>query len=242
MGFVMQVDVIDSENRGTTETDWLLSKHTYSFGRYHNLNRLNFGTLRVFNDDVVKPGKGFSTHRHENMEIITIVLSGALEHKDSAGNHGVIKPGDVQRMTAGSGIEHSEFNASKDEEVHFLQIWVYPEKRDLTPSYEQKNFSSELFHNKLIPIASRVSGENTLTVHQDATFYRGDFDAGQTLIHKPRSKSHGDYLFVIEGELKVGDTVLKTGDSAQITRADHIEGQALESSKVLLIEVNINTL
>jgi len=238
----MHIDVIDSEQRGITETDWLLSKHTYSFGSYHDLNRINFGTLRVFNDDVVKPGKGFETHRHENMEIITIVLSGVLEHKDSAGNHGVIKPGDVQRMSAGSGIEHSEFNASKDEEVHFLQIWVYPEKRGLTPSYEQRNFSPELFCNKLVPIAMRASSERTLTIHQDATFYLGDFEKGQKLIHKPRSKAHGDYLFVIEGELKMGDTVLKKGDSAQITKADQIESEALQSSKVLLIEVNINTL
>ncbi|NGX47430.1 MAG: putative quercetin 2,3-dioxygenase, partial [Chlamydiae bacterium] len=138
MSYVMHVDVIASEERGITQNDWLDSKHTYSFGRYHNLSRLNFGTLRVFNDDIVQPGKGFAIHSHENMEIITIVLDGALEHKDNKGNHGILKPGDVQRMTAGTGIEHSEFNASQEEPVHFLQIWVYPKERDLKPSYEQK--------------------------------------------------------------------------------------------------------
>ncbi|MDN3506842.1 MAG: pirin family protein [Simkaniaceae bacterium] len=236
----MQVDVINSEERGCTETEWLLSKHTYSFGSYHNLKRLNFGTLRVFNDDIVQPGKGFGTHTHQNMEIITIVLDGKLEHKDSKGNEGTLEPGDIQRMTAGSGIEHSEYNGSKEDPARFLQIWVYPKERNLEPSYEQKNIALE--DNTLTQIVSERPRSEALTIHQDASFFLGTFDANQTIQHKIRSKAHGVYIFLIGGEVELGDKILKAGDSAQITQLDTLELQTLKKAKLLLIEVSVNTL
>lgn len=238
----MHVDKIASEERGVTQNSWLNSRHTYSFGQYYNLKRLNFGTLRVFNDDIVKPGNGFAMHPHDNMEIITIVLEGTLEHKDSVGNHGIIKVGDVQRMTAGSGIKHSEFNPSKEEKVHLLQIWIYPESRGLDPGYEQKSFNPEDLKNTLYPIVSPVRSESTLFIHQDARFFLGHLEEGIALTHTPRTKKHGDYLFIIEGEVILGDKTLKRGDSAQITNGDAFEIKAKEPSKVLLIEVNVNTL
>jgi len=236
----MQVDVINSDERGCTETEWLLSKHTYSFGSYHNLKRLNFGTLRVFNDDIVQPGKGFGTHGHQNMEIITIVLDGKLEHKDSKGNLGTLEPGDIQRMTAGSGIEHSEYNGSKENPARILQIWVYPNQRNLEPGYEQKKIALE--DNTLKKIVSDTPDLEALAINQDASFYLGKFDAGQTIQHKIRSKAHGDYIFIIEGEVALGDKVLKAGDSAQVTQLDTLEMQTLSKAKLLLIEVSVNTL
>ena len=238
----MHVDKIASEERGITQNNWLDSRHTYSFGPYHNLKRINFGTLRVFNDDVIKPSMGFGTHSHDNMEIITIVLEGQIEHKDSTGNHGVIKANEVQRMTAGSGIQHSEFNPSKNEQVHLLQIWVYPEKRDLEPGYEQKSFNPADFKNKLFPVVSHTQSDQAIFIHQDASFFLGALDAGKSVTHTPKSKKHGDYLFVIEGEVAVEDKILKTGDSAQITEVGTLEIRAVERSKVLLIEVSVSTL
>lgn len=237
----MNIKKIASDDRGLTQNSWLTSRHTFAFGQYYNLERLNFGTLRVFNDDIVKAGQGFATHPHDNMEIVTIVLEGTLEHKDSVGTHGIIKPGDVQRMTAGTGIKHSEFNPSKEEKVRLLQIWVYPDRRDLEPGYEQKTFNPEDFKNTLYPIVTPDKG-NSVFIHQDARFYLGHLDEGVTVKHTPRSRKHGDYVFVIEGSVELGDVTLKAGDSAQITNGDALELKAKEASKVLLIEVNVNTL
>lgn len=237
----MHMDKIPSEERGVTQNSWLNSRHTYSFGQYHNLQRLNFGTLRVFNDDIVAPGKGFSTHAHDNMEIITIVLKGSLEHKDSAGNQGVLKAYDVQRMTAGKGIKHSEINPSKSQELHFLQIWVYPEARDLEPSYQQKTFSSEELKNRLCPIVVPIESQDSIFIHQDARIYLGHLEEAMSVSHCPRTKKHGDYLFVIEGEVEVGGQNLKEGDSAQITNGDVFEIISLKEAKLLLIEVSVNT-
>lgn len=231
-----------SEERGLTQNAWLTSRHTFAFGEYYNLERLNFGTLRVFNDDIVKPALGFGLHSHDNMEIVTIVLEGALEHKDSVGSHGLIKPNDVQRMTAGTGIKHSEMNPSKDEKVHFLQIWVYPERRGLDPGYEQKTFNPEDFKNTLYPIVSSTPSDTALYIHQDAAFYLAHLDEGIALKHNPRSRKHGDHLFVIEGKIGLGDQTLKAGDSAQITGMESFEITAKEASKVLMIEVSVNTL
>lgn len=242
MSNVMHVDVIQSAQRGLTKTSWLDSRHSFSFGNYTNLKRLNFGTLRVLNEDIIRPGKGFDTHHHDNMEIITILLSGNLEHKDSKGNHGVLKPGDVQRMSAGTGIEHSEFNASKEESVHLLQIWVFPKERSIAPGYEQKHFPPEMLKNRLCPIVSGTASEDKLFLHQEAAFFLGDLEANQTVIHSPRHKRQGEYLFIIQGKVRLGDLILKEGDAAQITHADAVEIQAVDPSKVLLIEVNVNTL
>jgi len=242
MSQVMEIALIPSKERGKTETDWLHSRHSFSFGHYHNLKRLNFGTLRVLNDDIIQPGKGFPPHTHDNMEIVTIVLEGAVEHKDNAGNHGVIRAGDVQRMTAGSGIEHSEYNASKTENVHFLQIWIYPKERNLKPEYEQKTIDPQNVQNRLFPIVSPIQSEASLSIHQDTTFFLGDFEKGQKIVHTLPHKRRGCYVFIIDGEVTVADKMLHKGDAAQITQTDSIEMQTLKPSKILLIEVSINTL
>jgi len=238
MAYVMHVEKIPSEERGITENEWLNSKHTFSFGQYYNTKRLNFGTLRVFNDDVIQPGKGFGMHSHDNMEVVTIVLSGVLEHRDSQGNIGQIKSGEIQRMTAGSGIKHSEYNASQTEPVHLLQIWVYPKERNLSPEYEQKSY--KIVKNFFTKVISQNDG--VMKINQDAEFLLGEFDAGHTIKYEPKSLMHGDYIFVIDGQIQLGGRVLKKGDSAQVTQVDQIEMQAEAPSKILLIEVDVNTL
>ncbi|MBS0629724.1 MAG: pirin family protein [Verrucomicrobia bacterium] len=233
---------IASLERGLTQNDWLISRHTFAFGQYYNLERLNFGTLRVFNDDFIKPGHGFGMHPHDNMEIVTIVLEGILEHKDSVGNYGIIKANDVQRMTDGKGIKHSEVNPSKDQKLHLLQIWVYPNQRNLEPGYEQKSFNPEDFKNVLYPIVGDKLGTSALFIHQEAQFFLGHLEEGITIKHVPRSKKQGDHLFVIEGKIEVGGETLKAGDSAQITGGEILELKAKEAAKVLLIEINVSTL
>ena len=237
----MQVQHIDAKDRGVTHNEWLYSRHSFSFGQYHNLNRLNFGTLRVFNDDVVEPGKGFSMHSHDNMEIVTIVLAGALKHTDSAGNQGILNAGDIQRMSAGKGIEHSEYNASKSEKVHFLQIWIYPEERNLQPSWQQKTFHPEILKNTLVPIVSNAF-DTALSIHQDALFLLGHFDVEQTINHIPKSKKHGEYIFIIDGEVEMGDKILKKGDSAEVIQADRLELKTKAPTQLLIIEVSVSTL
>lgn len=239
MAYIMHVEKIAAEHRGITKTDWLQSHHTYSFGLYQDPKRVNFGTLRVFNDDRVQPGKGFNTHSHNNMEIVTVVLSGSLKHKDSQGNEGILQPGDVQRMTAGSGIQHSEYNASETEPLHFLQIWIYPEKQNLAPGYQQKNFSSKMYHNTFLPIVTQSQSEIALHIHQQATFYLGQFDQDHAVTHHLRSKNSGIYCFVIEGEIKIGGNILKQGDSAQISEVETLKISPSLPSKILMIEVNL---
>lgn len=242
MNQVMQIEIIPDKSRGVTKNERLSGHHSFSFGKYYNPNRLNFGTLCVLNEDIISPGKGFSKHPHENMEIITIVLEGTLEHKDSQGHQELIRAGDVQRMSAGTGIMHSEQNGSEKEPVHLLQIWIYPEKQGLTPSYEKKNFAEDRFKNTLCPIALPNPTETTLTIHQDAHLFRGDFDGGQTIKHTLSSKKYGTYLFLIEGQVTVGGKTLGARDAAQISDADAIEIEVAVPSKILLIEVSLFTL
>jgi len=242
MHSVMEIEIIRSSDRGRTESEWLESRHLFSFGQYHNLQRINFGTLRVFNEDIVKPGKGFATHAHDNMEIVTIVLKGELKHKDNLGNEMILKKGDVQRMSAGSGIKHSEYNNSSTKKAHFLQIWVYPEERDMAPSYEQKHFTPKQLKNALFPIVSKIPEDRGLTIHQTATFFRADLDEGQGFVYTPVSKGNGDFLFVMGGEIALGDKVLKEGDTALISHPEQVQIEALCSSKILLIEVGLLTL
>lgn len=242
MESAIQLEYIPSHQRGVTDDDWLLSRHSFSFGRYYNLERLSFGTLRVFNDDIVKPGKGFETHAHENMEIVTIVLQGALKHRDSQGNEGIIEAGQIQRMSAGKGIEHSEMNASSADPVHFLQVWVFPKERDLAPTYEQKGFSQEQLKNTLFPIVTSAPSEHSLTIHQDAAFFLGHLDPGVTVTHTIQNKRHGAFIYLIEGEVTVGGQTMHPGDTAQIMQQGQIEATAAAAAKLLLIEVSIHTL
>ena len=172
-----------SQDRGLANFGWLDSRHTFSFGHYHDPNFMGFGPLRVINEDRVQPGRGFDTHGHRDMEIISYVLDGALEHKDSMGNGSVIRPGDVQRMSAGTGVRHSEFNASETEPVHFLQIWILPEKQGLEPGYEQRHFAADEKRGQLRLVGSRDGREGAVTIHQDSDLYATLLGEGDTVDH-----------------------------------------------------------
>lgn len=225
-----------SEDRGKTKTEWLDSKHSFSFGRYRDPENESFGDLIVFNDDIVAPKKGFGAHPHENAEIISIVLSGALAHKDSKGNKGTIKEGEVQRISAGSGIWHSEINASDTEEVHFLQIWLEPEEIGIEPSYQQKSLG-ELPKEKWNIIVSKENKDNSLSINQDARFLFGTFTSQTAL---KISKDKGIFLFVIDGNISLSNNSLSKGDVAKITDEESIDITPKGEAKLLAIEVNIN--
>jgi redox-sensitive bicupin YhaK (pirin superfamily) len=204
-----------AEERGHADHGWLNSYHTFSFAGYYDPANTGFRSLRVINEDFVLPGEGFGTHPHRDMEILTYVLEGALEHRDSMGNGGVIRPGEVQRMSAGSGITHSEFNASDKEPVHFMQVWILPEQRGITPSYEQRNF--DLASNgKLRLIASPDADQDSVAIHQDAKVYAGKLEAGASLRHEIAKDRHA-WVQVARGEVEVNGTKLRAGDGAAIT-------------------------
>jgi len=221
-------------NRGRTKLDWLDSKHSFSFNDFYDQARMGFGALRVLNEDVIAPGKGFGTHPHQDMEIVTIVLEGALRHEDSMGNEGVIPYDTVQRMTAGTGVRHSEMNDSKSKPVHLLQIWIEPNRKGLPPGYEQKSFA--WMRNRFVPIVSFTKDQTSVYLHQDATMHAGRLDAGfETAFTADADK--GVYVFLIHGHVRVEDTVLSTGDAVAITEMDHIPVTALKNSDVLIIQV-----
>ena len=205
-----------SADRGTTKIDWLDSRHSFSFGDYHDPANMSFGPLRVINEDWVKAGAGFPNHGHADMEILTWVLEGALEHKDSLGTGSTIRPGDAQRMTAGLGIRHSEFNASKSEAVHLLQIWLLPERRGLKPSYEQKTFAPAELAGQLRLIGSRDGRAGSITIHQDCDLYAARLGAGQQVGHalKPGRKA---WVQVARGAATVNGSKLEAGDGAAVS-------------------------
>ena len=203
-----------AQDRGHAQHGWLDSWHTFSFGDYYDPKHMGFRSLRVINDDSVAPGKGFPTHSHRDMEIITYVLDGSLEHKDSMGNGSVMKPGDVQRMTAGTGVGHSEFNGSPDEPVHFLQIWVLPEARNLPPGYEQKHFSKEDRRGLLRVVASREGADGAVQVHQDVKLLAGLFGAGDSVSYALPVGRHA-WLHVARGKIRVNGHDLQAGDAVQ---------------------------
>jgi len=206
-----------STDRGRTKLDWLDSRHTFSFGGYFDPNFVGFRSLRVINDDRVKPAKGFGTHSHSDMEIVSIVLEGALEHKDSLGTGSIIRTGDVQRMTAGTGVSHSEFNPSKDEPVHFLQIWILPERKGLAPGYEQKAFPEADRKNALRTIASRDGRDGSLTVHQDIVLAFGHLDAGRGM-SVPLAHGRHAWVHVTKGRIDLNATMLVAGDGAALAQ------------------------
>ena len=214
---VNQMITIRHQNeRGVANLGWLDSKHTFSFGNYYDPQQIGFASLRVINEDKVMPAKGFGTHGHQDMEIISYVLAGELEHRDSMGNGSVIRPGDVQRMSAGTGIRHSEFNASQTNPVHFLQIWIVPEKNGLEPSYEEKNFEQEGRQGKLQLIGSRDGRDNSVTIHQDANLYLASLSQSDRLFHKI-AHNRGVWIQVVKGSVQLNDQLLQTGDGAAIT-------------------------
>ncbi len=225
-----------ASTRGFAHHGWLQSRHTFSFAGYYNPDRINFGALRVLNDDVVKPGKGFGIHPHDNMEIISIPLSGSLAHKDSTGNEQEIKSGEIQIMSAGSGIEHSEYNYSKKEEVNFLQIWILPKDKNIKPRYSQKNFSQDLNGNKLVTIVS-PENENALWINQDAELSLGRLKAGSSVGHKLKFKNTGIYTFLIDGEVEINTTKLQSRDAVGFFDTKEISIKTYKDSTILLIEV-----
>jgi len=214
-----------STDRGRTRLDWLDSRHTFSFGGYFDPDFVGFRSLRVINDDRVKPAKGFGTHSHSDMEIVSIVLEGALEHKDSLGTGSIIRAGDVQRMSAGTGVSHSEFNPSKDEPVHFLQIWFLPERKGLTPGYEQKAFPEADRRNVLRPIGSRDARDGSLTIHQDVVLSFGHLEPGRSLTAPLQPKRHA-WVHVTRGRIDLNGTMLIAGDGAAAVEESRLEVRA----------------
>jgi quercetin 2,3-dioxygenase len=229
-----------SETRGHANHGWLDTFHTFSFGMYHDPSRVHFGMLRVLNDDFVIGGAGFGKHGHDNMEIISIPLQGSLAHSDSTGNEGIISTGDVQIMSAGSGIQHAEYNASETELVNFLQLWIFPKERNINPRYDQLTFSKQDVQNQLINIVSSEQKENTLWINQDAELYLGEFDISKDVVHTLKSEHHGVYLFVIEGSVTIEDITLNKRDGMGIYDAQTVLMKVREQSKILLIEIPMN--
>jgi quercetin 2,3-dioxygenase len=224
--------------RGDANHGWLHSKHTFSFANYQDANRMNFGALRVLNDDYVAPGKGFGTHRHDNMEIISIPLEGDLEHRDSMGNIAVIKNGDIQVMSAGKGIMHSEFNKNGDKPVKFLQIWVFPNKQDVEPRYDQITLKVSDRHNKLQQIISPNQDDEGVWIHQNAWFHLGQFDKGFSTDYQLNDPANGVYAFILKGDVTVSETALNQRDGLGIWETEQISIVSnSQDAEVLLMEV-----
>lgn len=225
-----------AQDRGHANHGWLDTWHTFSFATYQDRDHIRFRSLRVMNEDRVAPGKGFGTHPHNDMEIVTYVLSGALEHKDSMGNGEVLRPGEFQRMTAGSGITHSEFNPSPSEPVHLYQIWLYPEQSGLTPSYEQKAFPLAERNNRLRLVASRDAAEGSLTIHTDARIYLAELQSGHSASHELAEGRHA-WLQVLRGSLTLNGDELVTGDGVAVSDERTLTIEATQDAEILLFDL-----
>lgn len=235
---IMENTVIHkAETRGHANHGWLNSYHTFSFANYYNPERMHFGVLRVLNDDTVEAGMGFGTHPHDNMEIISIPLEGDLEHKDSMGNVAVIKNGDVQVMSAGSGITHSEYNKNRDNRVKFLQIWVFPNQKNVKPRYDQISLNEKDRHNKLQQIISPSPADAGAWIHQDAWFHIGKFDKDQATEYKIKRKGNGLYAFILSGEVTINGQPLKARDGFGVWDTDKINISTQSNSELLLMDV-----
>ena len=227
-----------ANTRGHADHGWLNSYHTFSFANYHNPERIHFGALRVLNDDTVAAGKGFGRHPHDNMEIISIPLEGDLEHADSMGNKTVIRNGDIQAMSAGTGVTHSEYNANTDKPVKFLQIWVFPDRKNIQPQYSQVTLQAEDRKNKLQQIVSpRSNGNDGVTIQQNAWFSLGDIEQGKQLSYNIKRKENGVYVFVLNGEVTIEDQKLNTRDGLGIWETDTISVTAGSNAEILLMDV-----
>jgi len=230
-----------SDSRGHADHGWLVSKHTFSFANYYNPDRMHFGVLRVLNDDYVAPGMGFGTHPHDNMEIISIPLDGDLEHKDSMGNVAVIRKGDIQVMSAGTGITHSEYNKNKDKAVKFLQIWVFPNKRNVTPRYDQIALNLADRENRFQQILSPNSDDEGVWIHQNAWFHLGKFQTGKTASYQIKSAANGLYVFMLKGKAKINGIEVSARDGLGIWNTqESIEFEASEDNEILLMDVPMN--
>ncbi len=229
-----------SITRGHANHGWLDSYHTFSFAQYYNPERMHFGVLRVLNDDIVAGGMGFGTHPHDNMEIISIPLKGDLMHKDNMGNTQVISEGDVQILSAGSGITHSEYNKNQNDKVNFLQIWIYPNKKNVSPRYDQYSFKKEDRKNKLQQVISPSKDDEGIWIHQDAWFHLGNFDNGVTTEYQLKKKGNGVYIFLLEGSIVIEDNVLQKRDGIGIWESDAIKINATTNSEFLIMEIPMN--
>ena len=233
----MKVVIHKASERGAADHGWLKANHYFSFADYHNPERVHFGMLRVLNDDIIAGGGGFPTHPHDNMEIVTIPFTGALQHKDSTGGAGVIKAGDVQIMSAGTGVRHSEANDSTTEAVNLFQLWVFPKERNITPRYDQKTFDINERINKWQVIVSPNEADKALWINQDAVFALTKLEAGKSLTYQNAFKGNGVYLVVINGSVKVNETVLNKRDAAGISETDTFTITASEDAELLAVEV-----
>ena len=233
----MNTVIHKAATRGKANHGWLNSHHTCSFANYHNPERMNFGVLRVLHDDIVQAGMGFGTHPHDNMEIISIPLEGDLEHKDSMGNVAIIKEGDVQVMSAGTGLTHSEKNKNSDKGVKFLQIWVFPKEKNVTPRYDQISIKEIAKENKFYQVVSPNKEDQGVWLHQDAWFHLGNFTKGNSDQYKIKKEGNGVYAFILEGEVEINDTILSKRDGMGVWNTDSINVKASENARVLLMEV-----
>lgn len=233
-----QTIIHPADTRGIADHGWLNSKHTFNFANYYNPERIHFGALRVLNDDTVAGGMGFGQHPHDNMEIVSIPLSGDLLHKDSMGNEAVIRHGDVQLMSAGTGVRHSEYNANAYEAVKFLQIWIIPNERDVTPRYDQITLNSDDRKNKLQQIISPNANDEGLWIHQNAWFHIGDLEQNYQTSYTIKSPGNGAYIFVLNGSVQIDNTnTLNTRDGMGIWDIENIDIKALSDVSLLIIEV-----
>jgi redox-sensitive bicupin YhaK (pirin superfamily) len=225
------------DERGHSNIGWLNSHHSFSFGEYHDPQHMGIANLRVINDDTVAPGAGFATHGHSDMEIISYVLEGSLEHKDSMGNGSVIRPGDVQRMSAGTGVRHSEYNHSKNEDVHFLQIWLEPNQMGIDPGYEQKFFSPEERQGVLKLLVSPDGRDGSITAYQDAMMYGSILSPGESLMH-PLETNKQAYIHIAKGEATINGAQLTSGDAVNIKDETEISIEAAANTELLLFELS----
>jgi quercetin 2,3-dioxygenase len=230
------ISIRRGEDRGHADHGWLDSRHTFSFADYYDSEQMGFRALRVINEDRVQPGKGFGTHSHQDMEILSYVLEGGLAHKDSLGTGSTIRPGDVQRMSAGTGVAHSEYNASSSEPVHFLQIWLLPARKGLPPSYQQKNFPEAARRGRLRLVASPDGREESLTIHQDAAVYAGLLDKGQ-LATLSLGKGRGAWVQVARGEVQLNGQSLRAGDGAAVSNEPELKLQGVTPAELLVFDL-----
>ena len=233
----MKIVYHSAETRGNANHGWLKANHSFSFAQYYDPERMNFGALRVLNDDTIAPGKGFGTHPHDNMEIITIPLKGDLEHKDSMGNVGAIKEGEIQVMSAGTGVYHSEYNKNKDKPINLLQLWVIPKTRNVKPRYDQKPLREYKKTNAFYQILSPNQDDDGMWIHQDAWFHMGEFNQATETEYITKKQGNGVYVFVIEGAFMVGGQQLNERDALGVWEVKKISFVAEPNSKVLLVEV-----
>lgn len=225
-----------ASDRGHANHGWLDTYHTFSFGGYRDPDHMSFRSLRVMNEDVIQPGEGFGVHPHHDMEIVTYVLEGALEHRDSMGNGEVLRPGEFQRMSAGTGITHSEFNPSANDPVHLYQIWLFPEQKGIEPSYEQKRFEESERINRLRLVASRDAEQGSLRIHQDARIYLSSLDAGRSVTHELAPGRHA-WLQVLRGSVTFAGQELTAGDGAAVSEQQALEVQAATPAEIMLFDL-----